>query len=68
MSLLAKSLEIINVLRINGDLPKNVMRKEDKKHKLVILKVTFIVIVTYETMTPKVSDRIKMEEKANNVV
>lgn len=39
------------------------MRKEDKKHKIVILKVTFIVIVTYETMTPNISDRIKMEKK-----
>lgn len=44
------------------------MRKEEKKHTVVILKVTFIVIVTYETMTPNVSDRIEMEEKANNVV
>lgn len=60
---------MINVLRINEDLFENVMRKEDKNpHKIVILKVTFIVIVTYETMTPNISDRIKMEEKANNVV
>lgn len=40
----------------------------EKKTKNTKLKVTFIVIVTYETMTPNISDRIKMEKKANNVV
>lgn len=51
-----------------GTYLKVLWEKKTKKHKIVILKVTFIVIVTYETMTPNISDRIKMEIKGNNVV